>query len=130
MYTQPEPGLFHVVYATEADMRPELQKALVDALTAVVATDPAVLVFTVRQASGVDKSVPAYWMDVTKRLAPRLCAMAIASPSMVVRTAAHGFSVANKLRRVSMEVAAFEAEKDALRWAREQLGARRAARRA
>ena len=127
MYSQPQRGLFHVVYKTEADMRPELQKDLVIALEQAVELGPVALVFTVKQAAVVDKAVPVFWMDVTKRLAPRLSAMAIASPSMVVRTAAHGFSVANKLRRVTMAVTAFESEAEALGWARERLDAPAAA---
>lgn len=105
-------------------MRPGLQKELVAALEQAVELGPVAVVFTVKQAAGVDRSVPAFWMEVTKRLAPRLCTMAIASPSMVVRTAAHGFSVANKLRRVTMAVSAFESEGEALTWARSQLQAR------
>jgi hypothetical protein len=123
MHALVKKGLIHVVYEAEADMLPDRQVALMKDLDKELAGGLAVLVFNVKKAAGVDKAVPAFWLDVTKRLAPKLCAMAIASPSMVVRTAASGFSVANKLRQVRMAVQAFDDDAKALKWAAEQLGA-------
>lgn len=116
-------GLFEVTYAVEQDMLPERQDALVKALEAAVAQGPVALLITVKQASGVPAAVPAFWMEVTKKLCPKLCAMAIVSPSIAVRTAARGFGVANKLRRVELAVAPFDAEAAGRTWVDAQLAA-------
>jgi hypothetical protein len=121
MHSMLRKGLIHVVYAVEADMMPERQRELLATLEHELAHGPVALLFSVPQAAGVNKAVPTFWLEVTQRHAPNLCAMAIVSPSMVVRTAAHGFSVANKLRRVSMAVQAFTDERLGERWASEQL---------
>lgn len=123
MHSLVHKGLFHVVYAAEPDMKPDQQSALLHSIEGELKHGPVAIVFSVKQASGVDKAVPAFWLDVSKRLAPKLCAMAIASPSMVVRTAAAGFSVANKLRHVDLAVHAFSDEEEAVRWADTQLSA-------
>lgn len=101
-----EPGVFHVTYATETDMDPAAQERLLKALEAELTRGPVGLVFQVASAL-VPHAVPEFWLGVTKRLAPRLCAMAIVSPSLAVRTAASGFSVANALRGVAVAVKAF-----------------------
>lgn len=48
-----------------------------------------------------------FWLDATRTHTPRLCAMAIVSDSLAVRTAASGFSVTNRVRGVHVQVKAF-----------------------
>lgn len=115
-----EPGVVEVVYATAESMKPERQLALRALLEEQLAEGPVALVFCVREVVTVDASVPAYWAGVTRRLAPRLCAVAIASRSMAVRAAARAFSVGNTLQRVELDVQAFSDEAEALAWARER----------
>ncbi|MCG6963730.1 MAG: hypothetical protein LJE95_10725, partial [Acidobacteria bacterium] len=90
-------GVIRVVYEDADEMLPNRQGPLMEAIDRELARGPVALVFTVYSARSVDRSVPAYWRGVTKRLAPQLCAMAITSESLAVRTAARGFSVANTL---------------------------------
>jgi hypothetical protein len=99
-------------------MRPQRQAALRAVLDEQLKAGPVVLAFCVWKVVVVDPSVPAYWLQVTRRLAPRLCGLAIASPSMGVRAAARGFSVATVLRQVELDVRAFAREDEALDWAK------------
>lgn len=115
-----EPGLVEVTYETAADMEVTAQQPIVRLLEAECRARPVALVFLVRNVSRVDLAVPRFWQQVTKRLAPSLRAMAIASKSLAVRTAASTFSVANLLERVPLKVQAFADEQEALAWAREQ----------
>lgn len=114
-------GVIRVVYETADGMLPNRQGPLMEAIERELARGPVALVFTVYSARSVDKSVPAYWRDVTQRLAPQLCAMAINSESLAVRTAARGFSVVNTLRRNEIVVRAFESEALAVDWATDQV---------
>ena len=116
-----EEGLVQVQYSNEADMLPDLQASLLNDLERFARNGHVAVVFQVKSVAAVDHGIPAFWLEVTKRLAPKLCAMAIASPSLVVRTAARGFSVANKLRQVPLAVQAFDDEQAALRWAAAEL---------
>jgi hypothetical protein len=110
-------GVIRVVYQDAAEMLPDRQHPLMDAIERELARGPVAVVFTVFSARSIDKSVPAYWRGVTQRLAPQLCAMAIASESLAVRTAARGFSVVNTLSRNEVVVRAFETEAPAVDWA-------------
>lgn len=113
-----EPGVIEVIYESADEMLPQRQSALRAVLDEQLQGGPVVLVFCVRKVVAVDPSVPAYWLEVTKLLAPRLCGLAIASPSMAVRAAARGFSVGNVLRQVESDVQAFAHEDEALDWAK------------
>ncbi|MEW5738174.1 MAG: hypothetical protein AB1938_04575 [Myxococcota bacterium] len=113
-----EPGIIEVVYESADDMAPARQGALRALMDTQLAHGPLALVFVVRQVPGVDAAVPKYWLEVTRRLAPRLCAMAVTSTSMAVRAAARAFSVANTLTRVAVDARAFRDEIEALDWAR------------
>lgn len=115
-----EPGVIEVVYASAEEMRPQAQMGLRRLLDEALAAGPVVLVFCVRRVPTVDAEVPKYWAEVTKQLAPRLCGVAVASPSMAVRAAARAFAVANTLRRVDIDVQAFSDEVQALAWARQR----------
>lgn len=121
MHSVVKEGLVHVVYANEADMQPELQKAVLATIERELRCGAVAVVFTVKQAGGVDSSVPAFWMKVARDHAPTLCAVAVSSPSMVVRAAASAFSFANRLRQVPVRVRSFESENDAMSWAQTQL---------
>lgn len=114
-------GVIRVVYEDADEMLPNRQGPLMEAIDRELARGPVALVFTVYSARSVDRSVPAYWRGVTKRLAPQLCAMAITSESLAVRTAARGFSVANTLSRNAVSVKAFESEAPAIDWAMDEV---------
>lgn len=125
-FTSVEPGVLEVVYQTAADLAPAAQAGLLRALEDQLTRGPVGVGFVVRGVAAVDRSVPAFWLDVTRRRAPRLCALAIASPSLAVRTAARAFAVANSVRGVRVAVAAFAAEDEARAWLRAQVRASRA----
>lgn len=99
-------GCFEVIYANVQDMEPAAQQALLEALERETAEHPTSVLFVV-DTTEVQPGVPRFWLDVTKKLAPRLCAMAIVSDNLVVRTAASGFSVSNRLRKVQVQVRAW-----------------------
>jgi hypothetical protein len=99
-------GRFEVTYRDAADMGPEAQRDLLRKLEQDLAKGRATVLFQVQTLS-VPHSVPQFWLEVTKRLAPGLCAMAIVSDNLAVRTAASGFSIANKMRGVKLVVKAF-----------------------
>lgn len=107
-YTQSAPGHFEVSYANADDMDPSRQPELVAALTHALTRGPVSVLFTV-ETLNVPASVPEFWLGVTKALAPKLCALAIVSDSLAVRATASGFSVANHVRHVPLEVRAFAA---------------------
>jgi hypothetical protein len=99
-------GHFEVTYQTVEDMAPEGQAALLKALEAELPKHPVSILFLVERIA-VPRSVPEFWLTVTSKHAPRLCAMAIVSESMAVRAAANFFAVANTVRRVKVSVQAF-----------------------
>lgn len=101
------PGHFEVRYSTEADMAPEGQAQLLASIEGALTAGAVSVLFLVASPS-VPASVPKFWLEVTKRLAPGLCAMAVVSPSLVVRTAASGFSVSNRLRGIKVQVRAYD----------------------
>lgn len=96
-------GCFEVIYAQVQDMDPAAQQSLLEALERETSDRPTSVIFVV-ETLDVQPTVPKFWLEVTKKLAPRLCAMAIVSDNLVVRTAASGFSVSNRLRRVPVQV--------------------------
>lgn len=120
-------GHFEVDYATTEDMDPALQQKLLEAIKRALTEGAVSVLFTVKTLS-VPRSVPEFWFSVTKDLAPGLCAMAIVSDSLAVRTAASGFSVTNKMRGVKIAVKSFTPSEleAARRWAGETRAAARA----
>lgn len=100
---------FEVSYQTVDDMDPELQASLLTAIERELKSGPVSILFRVNTLD-VPREVPEFWLGVTKRLAPGLCAMAIVSDSLAVRAAASGFSVTNRVRRVKVSVKAFKPE--------------------
>lgn len=58
--------------------------------------------------------VPTFWLGVTSRL--RVAAIAIVTESMVVRAAARGFGVANRLRNLATAVEVFTTVAEATAW--------------
>lgn len=122
-----EAGLLKVVYATDEDMQPKAQRVVADAVAAELRKGPLGLLFVVPDIPRLDTAVPAYWLEVVSKSAPRLCAMAIASRSMLIRTAATSFGVTLKLRRIKHAVKAFEVYDPALEWVRAELRAARVA---
>ncbi len=120
-FLESEPGLFHVRYATAADMTPALQTELVDAVVRRAAEVAVALVFelgsTVRW---VEVGVPTFWLEVTGRpqLRERLRALAVVTDFSAVRVAVKGFNLANTLRGAGFEAASFRSVDEALAWAR------------
>jgi hypothetical protein len=118
-FIQIDETLIEVEYKTESDMQPAAQTALLEALELGVAKSRMSIFFRVLTL-GVPVEVVPYWLDVTARLSPRLCAMAIVSDSLTVRSAARGFSVTNVFRGVEIEVRAFKLDQstEAAAWLR------------
>lgn len=119
-----EPGVIEVLYESAAEMAPPAQEPLQRLIERSLEAGPVALVFRVHRVPVVDAAVPKFWMEMTRQLAPGLCALAITSPSMAVRAAARAFSVMNTLRRVEVDVQAFIDEDEALAWARTRRSAR------
>ncbi|MDP1826142.1 MAG: STAS/SEC14 domain-containing protein [Archangium sp.] len=108
-------GHFEANYVTPEDMLSSAREELVAALEQELSTRPLSVLFVVGAAT-VPRAVPEFWLGVTTRLAPRLCAMAIVSPSLAVRSSVIAFSVANRVRGVKLAVKAFSpAELEAAR---------------
>lgn len=117
-------GCFEVTYAVADDMDPRHQQKLLEALERGLAHGPVSVLFVVHTLS-VPREVPEFWFRVTKQLAPKLCAIAVISDSLAVRAAASGFSVSNKVRRVKVNVKAYQGSE--LEAAREWCASTRAA---
>lgn len=108
-------GHFEANYTTDEDVQPASLEALGKALEEELATRRLSVLFVVERAV-IPRSVSEFWLEVTARLAPRLCALAIVSPHLSVRSAVTAFSVTNRLRSVKLAVKAFSpAELDAAR---------------
>lgn len=105
-FTKKTSGCFEVTYADVQDMAPEAQQALLEAIEREASDRPTSVLFVV-DTLDVQPTVPKFWLDVTQKLAPRLCAVAIISDNLVVRAAASGFSVSNRLRQVKVQVRAW-----------------------
>lgn len=117
-------GHFEASYVTPEDMLSSSQEALVAALEQELPSRSLSVLFVV-EAATVPREVPEFWLGVTAKLAPRLCAIAIVSPSLAVRSSTIAFSVANRVRSVKLAVKAFSpAELEA---ARQWCAAQRAA---
>ena len=115
------PNVLEITYATAEDMAPENQSALKTTLERLTKNARLALCFQVGRLPKVDAAVPMFWLEITKVLSPNLCAMAIVSDSIAVRSAARGFGVANALRSVAVEVKAWAPAQtdEALTWLRE-----------
>lgn len=105
-FTHDADGHFEVTYTSVEDMNPRRQAELLAKLEEQLGKTPVSILFTVEKLA-VPRHVPEFWLTVTTRHAPRLCAMAIASDSMAVRAAANFFGVTNAVRRVKVEVQTF-----------------------
>ncbi len=105
-FVQTAPWLIEIDYHVEGDMLPEAQVELLKAIEMSTATAHLGLVFRVYTLD-VPVTVVPFWLEVTKRLAPQLSAMAIVSDSLMVRSAARGFAVSNAFRNVEIAVKAF-----------------------
>lgn len=105
-HRQTAPGHFEVTYSTVEDMAPELQPDLLASIERELATSAVTVLFIV-ESRAVPRTVPEFWLKVTTRHAPRLCALAIVSESIAVRAATSAFAVANSLRSVPLHVKAF-----------------------
>jgi hypothetical protein len=112
--------------ATDAYL-PENQRELVGALVQELASRPLSLLFQVETIATMPRAVPEFWLGVTSRLTPRLCGMAIVSPSLTVRSTATAIGLANRVRRVNLRVRGFRpAELEhARRWCEAQRSAAR-----
>jgi hypothetical protein len=116
-----ERGLIFVEYQEQEDLDPLKQGPLIEAVEGCCAQGPVAIVFQVSGARKVDIAVPEMWLKVTTRLSPALCAMAVASSSMVVRVAADAFGISNVLRRIPVVVKSFKDVELAALWAREHV---------
>ncbi|MBL8919574.1 MAG: STAS/SEC14 domain-containing protein [Myxococcaceae bacterium] len=99
-------GHVEVTYGTVEDMAPALQPALLAELERALATGPVSVLFQVHTHE-VPRTVPEFWLQVTRRFAPGLCAIAVVSESLAVRTAARVFGISNDLKGVPIAVKAF-----------------------
>lgn len=114
------PGLFVVRYPTAANLAPEAQTGLIDAVERALEAGPVAIVFDVgKDVHMVELSVPSFWLDATDRLPLR--AMSIIARSVAVRIAAGGFKLAQTMRRQPIAVEVHQTEAEALSWARAQL---------
>lgn len=115
-FESPQPGVFLVTYRTAADLAPDAQKPLIDAVEARLKTGPVALVFDVGPAvTMVDLSVPTFWLGITTRLS--IAAMAIVTASSAVRIAARGFKLAQEIRKQPMAVETHPTVDEAISWA-------------
>lgn len=105
-FTHDDDGHFEVTYNSLKDMNPAKQSELLAKLEEQLKKTPVSILFTVEKLA-VPRIVPEFWLTVTTRHAPRLCAMAVASDSMAVRAAASFFGVTNAVRRVKIEVQSY-----------------------
>lgn len=99
-------GYFEVKYARVEDMAPGLQRELHEALRQDSQLGQVCVLFLVETLE-VPRSVPEFWLNVTRELAPKLCALAVVSDSLAVRVIASGFGVSNRLRYVKVVVKPF-----------------------
>ncbi len=124
---RPAAGVLLVRYETAGDLEPEAQKDLVDAVRQLGMSQPVGIVFVVGQnVRTVQADVPKYWLGITGEKHNGLSAMAIVSSSVAVHAAALGFSVANRLRGLDIEVKTFDDEAKAVAWVAEVVGRVRA----
>ncbi|MCC6812222.1 MAG: STAS/SEC14 domain-containing protein [Deltaproteobacteria bacterium] len=100
-------GHIEVSYTSAEDMAPEQQRALIDAIERELSARRLTVLFRVGSIS-VPPAVPTFWLNVTKKHAPKLRAMAVVSDSVAVRAAATSFGIANILRGVSVAVRPFK----------------------
>ena len=68
-YRRRSNGHYEVQYATAADMLPQAQQDLLKALEQELATRTISVLFLVDTLT-VPRSVPEFWLDVTKRMTP------------------------------------------------------------
>src|SRR5688572_11167827 len=116
-FTLERHGLIRVQYDHPAQLAPEAQGPLISALAREGRLRPVKLLFVLAKAVWtVDPKVPAFWLAETADNSVQLQRMAIVSPSLAVRTAAIGFSVANALRGRKFQTQAFTAEAEARAW--------------
>jgi hypothetical protein len=113
-------GCFEVKYATVEDMAPGLQRNLREAVRKDTQLGPVCILFKV-DTMDVPKAVPEFWLEVTRELSPRLCALAVVSDSLAVRVIASGFGISNRVRQVKVSVKAFTRAQldEAKSWCRE-----------
>ena len=110
-------GLFTARYAVPADLSPDRQKALEQALREASLAHPVGIVFVVGPTvKVVDPSVPAYWLGVTGDPLIKIAAMAIVTSNAAVSIATRGFAVANTLKDRPLRVKPFPEEAAALAW--------------
>jgi hypothetical protein len=114
-------GCFEVKYATVQDMEPATQRELHEAVRKDTKLGRVCIVFKV-DTLDVPKSVPEFWLQVTRELSPQLCALAIVSDSLAVRVIASGFGISNRVRKVKVAVKPFTRAQldEAKQWCREQ----------
>lgn len=101
---------------TQDDLLPAHQQPLITELERVLGQrNQAGLIFEVNAAvRSVDLSVPTFWLGVTARLP--LTAIAIVTSATLVRVAARGFGVANKVRGLGTRVEVFTSVDEATAW--------------
>lgn len=99
-------GHMTVTYSSIDDMAPALQPALLSELERALVQGPVSVLFLVHTHE-VPRSVPEFWLQATRRFAPGLCAIAVVSESLAVRTAARVFGISNDLKGVPITVKAF-----------------------
>ncbi len=124
MFETHAPGVFVVRYERDADMAPERQGPLLDAIRATALAGEIGLVFEVGPGVHlVDVAVPTFWLRVTADAGLRIRAMAIVSGSTAVTIATAGFAAACAIRGGGVEARHFRARSQALAWVVDRLAA-------
>lgn len=109
--------LFRVGYDAAADMSPDQQAELIQAMRRAAGDGPISLLFVVGEdARVIDPRVPGFWLDRVREPSLRIDAMAIASSRLAVRIAASAFARASGVLGLHVKVRAFSEEPDARAW--------------
>jgi hypothetical protein len=113
------PGLIEIAYTGPEELSVDRQSETLRLVEQQCEQHPTAIYFVVANVGRVDFSVPQFWQKVVQRLAPRLCALAVSSPSLAVRTAAAAFRISIVLTRLPLKVGVFERADEAQQWSRE-----------
>ncbi len=128
MFETHAPGVFVVRYNRDAEMEPERQGPLLDAIRATARLGHVGIVFEVGpDVHWVDVAVPTFWLRATADDSLRIRAMAIVSGSTAVGIATAGFAAACAIRGTGLEARSFRSRPQALAWVCEKLAAPAAA---
>lgn len=122
MHEVAAPGVIVVRYRTGEELDPDRQGEVVARLEHEATHGPTAVVFVVGPlVRTVELSVPTFWLEATRAGRLRLAALAVVSRNPGVRVATAGFGAANVVRGARFRVKGFDAEHEAVAWARAAL---------